>query len=190
MHRILITGSREWSNRDLIREALMTHAGEDATEHPENTVLIHGANPRGADTLGAQEAEKLGYTIEAYPADWRRGKVAGNLRNQDMVDTGADVCLAFPTSSSRGTWDCVRRAKAAGIEVVIIREQSEQTEHDVVAARAIRRAAVEGTQDRGHAIYDDAGPEELGEESLTRGKQEPESPSPDLFSQFGVDPLR
>jgi hypothetical protein len=34
-----------------------------------------------------------------------------------MVDLGADLCLAFPMPRSRGTWDCVRRAKKAGIVV-------------------------------------------------------------------------
>jgi hypothetical protein len=33
----------------------------------------------------------------------------------------ARLCLAFPTPSSRGTWDMVRRATAAGIEVEVHR---------------------------------------------------------------------
>lgn len=40
-----------------------------------------------------------------------------------MVDLGADICLAFPTKSSIGTWDCVRRANAAGIRVIIVPER-------------------------------------------------------------------
>ena len=58
--------------------------------------------------------------METHPADWStHGRAAGPIRNQQMVDRGADICLAFPTSSSIGTWDCVRRAKAAGIPVEI-----------------------------------------------------------------------
>lgn len=78
------------------------------------------------------------YTIiaEPHPADWfrdcdencqhrprRRGErcpAAGPLRNQHTVDLGADKCIAAPTEGSRGTWDCVRRAKAAGIPVRVV----------------------------------------------------------------------
>jgi hypothetical protein len=41
----------------------------------------------------------------------------GNYRNQHMVDLGARICLAFPLPSSRGTYDCMARAEAAGIPV-------------------------------------------------------------------------
>jgi hypothetical protein len=52
-------------------------------------------------------------------AGWR---AAGVLRNTWMVEHGPkpDVCLAFPGPGSRGTWDCVRKAAAFGIEVVVI----------------------------------------------------------------------
>lgn len=43
---------------------------------------------------------------------------AGLVRNQLMVDLGADICLAFPLPGSRGTWDCMGRAEAAGIKVI------------------------------------------------------------------------
>jgi hypothetical protein len=38
-----------------------------------------------------------------------------------MVAAGADVMLAFPTTGSRGTWSAVRLARAAGIEVRVVR---------------------------------------------------------------------
>lgn len=106
-------------------------------------VVVHGKCPTGADEIADMwciRAELiLGYqvTVERYPADWQRtcdgrctharrfknGKPwcpsAGPLRNQYMVNLGADECLAFPLPGSRGTWDCVRRARAAGIPVVI-----------------------------------------------------------------------
>lgn len=43
---------------------------------------------------------------------------AGGVRNQEMVNLGGYlVCLAFPLAGSRGTWDCVARARVAGIPV-------------------------------------------------------------------------
>lgn len=76
--------------------------------------------------------------LERHPADWpncgrlcpddggkhrrtRQGAtycpLAGHARNQDMADAGADVCLAFPTKRSRGTFDMIKRAATAGITV-------------------------------------------------------------------------
>lgn len=58
---------------------------------------------------------RLEFQVEPHPADWSRGKRAGHDRNQLMVDLGADAVLAFPTRSSRGTYDCAARVERAGI---------------------------------------------------------------------------
>lgn len=123
MKRILITGSRNWSFVDGIGFAIIDHEpGWNAGERLP-CVIVHGA-ARGADTIAANWAEKWQLNAEAHPADWKKhGKAAGPIRNQEMVDLGADVCLAFPTEGSIGTWDCVRRAKKAGIPVFVYREE-------------------------------------------------------------------
>lgn len=56
--------------------------------------------------------------VRAFPADWHRdGKAAGPIRNRRMLLEGMpDLVVAFP--GGRGTADMVRRARAAGIEVV------------------------------------------------------------------------
>ena len=43
-------------------------------------------------------------------------------RNQRMVDAAepGDHCLAFPDPESRGTWDCVRRARERGLVVFVL----------------------------------------------------------------------
>jgi hypothetical protein len=47
---------------------------------------------------------------------------AGPIRNQEIIDTAAEMCLAFyrAISSSKGTKDCVRRTIAAGIPTYLI----------------------------------------------------------------------
>ncbi len=115
--RIIVTGSRNWTNRDLIRRALRV---EMLFDKPENVTVVHG-DARGADRIAGEVAKELGMNVEEYPADWKQyGKKAGPIRNQKMVDLGADVCLAFPMSDSRGTWDCMTRAERAGIPVAEI----------------------------------------------------------------------
>lgn len=120
--RILITGSRDWADwhrvQIAIREALFAY--QDSRDRLSDAVVVHGG-ARGADACAAVVAPRMGLRTEEHRADWARdGKAAGPLRNQRMVDLGADVCLAFPMPGSRGTWDCVRRAEAAGIPVQVI----------------------------------------------------------------------
>lgn len=118
--RILVTGSRLWSNRELVRKALFD---EGVKISPKGTkwsdiTLVHGA-AKGLDTLAAEVAEELGMQIEPYPADWSTfGKAAGPRRNSVMVASGADVALAFPLGRSLGTRNCMRLCEKAGIPVI------------------------------------------------------------------------
>lgn len=118
MTRVLVTGSRHWSNRGLVEAAL--EAIGEANGH-QNLVVVHGHCPTGADhwaDLWAQANAHRGVTLERHPADWQQlGKAAGPVRNEEMVQAGADIVLAFLTPDSRGTKDCVRRAERQGLQV-------------------------------------------------------------------------
>ncbi|HQR18333.1 MAG TPA: SLOG family protein [Gemmatimonadales bacterium] len=121
-YRILVTGSREWG--DLPSVARELAALRRRVDAGREIVVVHGA-AKGLDVTADFAATSLHMTTEPHPADWAtHGKGAGPIRNQAMVDLGADVCLAFPTKSSVGTWDCVRRANAAGIRVIIVPERA------------------------------------------------------------------
>lgn len=109
--RILVTGSRRWTDTKLIHEVLEPWF----TSHPD-AVLVHGAAV-GADTIAKNIWVSFGGKVEPHRADWSKyGKAAGPIRNREMVEAGADVCLAFMLPDSTGTADCVKRAKAAGIK--------------------------------------------------------------------------
>jgi hypothetical protein len=124
-----VTGSRDLTDRDLVIEAI----ADCVTGDPDHAVKAHtvvvGDCLTGADyfardfwqqiiaSFGNPETQE---NLTVHKADWaKHGKAAGPLRNQAMVDSGADVCLAFykTGAGNRGTTDCVRRAKAAGIPV-------------------------------------------------------------------------
>lgn len=69
----------------------------------------------------------MGHVPEIHPAEWHvHGPAAGPMRNQAMVDLGADVCFAFGELQrmkrgklrNTGTGDCVERCRKAGIRVV------------------------------------------------------------------------
>jgi SLOG family YspA-like protein len=114
--RILVTGSRNWTRSDLVITAIRK-AIRDAGD-PDHVVIIHGG-AQGADHAAAQYAARQGLPVERYVANWRtQGTAAGPIRNQEMVNAGADICLAFPLGESPGTRDCMRRARKAGIPVI------------------------------------------------------------------------
>ena len=117
-YTILVTGSRHWSNWDAVYNAIKN------LKPPKDAILVHGG-ATGADRIAYACAGQLGIKSIAVRADWSKyGKAAGPIRNQEMIDTyRPDVCLAFPWEDSRGTWDCVQRAKKAGIKVIVIRDE-------------------------------------------------------------------
>lgn len=111
MPRVLVTGSRDWENRDAIRQAFL---GYDSV--PEETLLVSGACPTGADAIAEEIAAELGWSIERHPANWNfYGKRAGFVRNSEMVKAGADVCFAFIRNESKGASMTASLAEKADI---------------------------------------------------------------------------
>lgn len=122
---LLVTGSRDWTNKEAIKQVLGQFCeGEVVT-------LMHG-DCRGADRLSEEALRELEaegvlevMDVERYPADWGLyGRAAGPVRNKRMVGMGPDLVLAFHENlkESKGTADCVRKAKAADIRVVVVEE--------------------------------------------------------------------
>lgn len=118
--RVLVCGGRDYTDRDRVHNTLCQI---DADRGPI-TCIIHGA-ATGADNEGmiwAQMMAESGRSITHAPfaAEWRKhGRAAGPIRNQRMLDVGRpEIVIAFP--GGRGTTDMVRRARSAGIEVMVM----------------------------------------------------------------------
>ncbi|MFD3594360.1 SLOG family protein [Nocardia sp. NPDC058640] len=140
--RLLVTGSRNWTNRPIIYESLRLAWRHLQRDEPNDVpiTLVHGA-AQGADTIAAEmwANRSVWYgrrpPVEPHPADWdhcdptcrhapryrrdgtRYCSAAGPRRNLEMIAAGADLCLAFPLGRSIGTQHCIRHARAAGIPV-------------------------------------------------------------------------
>lgn len=124
--RVLVTGSRDWNDHIRVWNALLV--GTTGLLQGDEIFFVHGACPTGTDRHVADFVERLnrpGITQEPHPADWKRhGKAAGPIRNQQMVDAGADLCLAFILNNSRGATGCARMAEQAGIPVSYYRMET------------------------------------------------------------------
>jgi len=132
--RVLICGGRYFSDYQAVREELR----RIERDQQPFTYIIQGECPTGADKMARIYADKhrIPCTSEFRP-DWdnldvpgarikrnRLGKLynanAGPDRNKRMMDEGKpDLVVAFPGGD--GTADMVRKAKAAGIEVIEVR---------------------------------------------------------------------
>lgn len=111
--RVIVTGSRNFQDYELM---LTTLKGLRVAWPDAHIVIVHGAY-RGADNLAEAAAVALGYETDPNPADWNKHKRgAGPIRNKQMVDKGADLCLGFPVGESAGTYGCMDLAAEADIQ--------------------------------------------------------------------------
>lgn len=136
--RVIVTGDRKWYAPDMAEQVL----NRLILRYGPGLVVVHGA-ATGIDRSFAEACGEVGVDQEAHPARWeeldhpeavirydKRNRPynanAGPIRNQTMVDDGAEMCLAFhrAISSSKGTKDCARRALAAGIPSYLIASEA------------------------------------------------------------------
>ena len=121
--KVIVCGSREWNNewcRTLVDNEL-----ERLIKSNDEMFVIHGGCSKGADRFASEWCKRTLPHVFAYEkvyvADWdKEGKKAGLVRNQQMADDGADLCLAFWNGTSKGTEYMIKAAAQAGIIVKII----------------------------------------------------------------------
>lgn len=106
--RLLVCGSRDYSNVTRLEAILDGIHRKHAIE-----ILIHGAcHLGGADLLADAWAKSRRVPVDPFPVRESDGPWpgAGPERNRRMLIVGYPThCVAFPGSSSRGTWDMVRK---------------------------------------------------------------------------------
>jgi hypothetical protein len=93
--------------------------------HGPGITIIHGGAP-GVDNSFASACRGLGTSTEPHLADWKGlGNIAGPARNKEMVDSGADLCIALHRSfaKSKGTKNCILHALNAGIPTYLIEDE-------------------------------------------------------------------
>lgn len=132
--RIMVTGSRKWTDEQAIRMALFPWFFMD-----EDITLVHGG-AEGADQQAEKAAKVLEQLVNSHPYNgdvtlkvevirpqYRKGdydwnKWAPKKRNLDMLDTKPDVVLAFKLGYGRtgGTQFTIEHAQRRGIPVWVV----------------------------------------------------------------------
>jgi len=113
--RVLVCGGRDYTDGIRIYAALGALRAERGLSY-----IIHGG-ARGADSFAGDWAHGFLIPVREFLPDYNRysPKLAPLMRNQLMLDEGKpDLVVAFPGGS--GTADLVRRARKAGVEVMVM----------------------------------------------------------------------
>lgn len=100
MLRLVVTGSRDFKNKSLVRQWIFEAVDEFRATSKElqyrpvdwtvlsHVTLIHG-RARGFDSLAAEVARDCGMIIHDFPADWNViDSAAGHSRNWEMIIKG------------------------------------------------------------------------------------------------------
>ena len=142
--RIQITGSRDFTDWQIVHDAIVEQMIEPFKSGEQVTVVHGGA--KGADTLAGQAMFDYSWVdVEVYPANWddcgnncnpshwryRNGEPycprSGFVRNAKMIALKPDVVLAFKKrgSGNRGTQGTIDLATKAGIPVIEYWQEAE-----------------------------------------------------------------
>lgn len=117
MRAVVVTGSREWTRSTEVFDVLDGRLPD---------LVIHGDCETGADRIADGVAGQLDLQCLPMRAQWvKYGRSAGPIRNGHMVSVAVSLracgwqvtCEAFPLATSKGTWDCMSKMRAAGFEV-------------------------------------------------------------------------
>lgn len=120
---VIVTGSRDWTDRDAVWTALDEH---------RPGLVVHGGC-RGADREADLWCQARSVPRRVMPAYWKRpdgshNHRAGPERNLAMLERyPRALVLAFPGPKSRGTWHCVGAARARGMTVHVYEPQPHPT---------------------------------------------------------------
>lgn len=130
--RVIATGWRHWDksevNVDLAYLFLDQLLDLILLTNDPVLQLIHGDAPGGdqvvqswAEANQEHHGELVVPDPLKFPAKWSKyGNAAGPLRNQEMILGGADLVLGLLHPESRGTVDCLAKAKKAKIPRMVL----------------------------------------------------------------------
>jgi hypothetical protein len=112
--RLALIGSRNFTDYNIFTEFVASTLLKWNLSINDIEFVVSGG-AAGADTLAEKWSLDNNIPIKVFKPDWKKfGKAAGPLRNTDIINEATHV-IAFPTSTSIGTWDSIRKSQKKGI---------------------------------------------------------------------------
>src|SRR5262245_48156791 len=103
--RVIFTGSRDWQDEAAV-ETVLVQCVNEAQARGEVLTVVHGGY-RGLDMMVDGLGRRMGLEPESFGTRFAElGRRAGGLRNKAMVDSGAELCVAFALDCAKK--DCHR----------------------------------------------------------------------------------
>ena len=113
--KVIIAGGRDFNDYDSLKSFC-----DHLLQNKDDVEVVCGL-ARGADQLGKDYAEKMGYPVARFPAQWDEfGKSAGYIRNEQMAKY-ADAVIIFWDGNSKGTKHMIDLAKKHELNLRIFR---------------------------------------------------------------------
>lgn len=122
--RVIVSGSRDWEGiyAETRIQTILNVLLALADSIGQKLTIVHGDCPTGVDAIVdrwclRREDQVI---IDPHPADWSMGPRGGPIRNQYMVNRGADMCLVFMKDGSRGASNIAALARQADIPTFVV----------------------------------------------------------------------
>ncbi len=123
IHRIIIAGSKAWPVEDepQVRVPVTDWVLANTIEG-DTLTFIRGDFVSGVDTfvdvIAASFTGPRIVTVETYPTNPIYGSFKDQVRNRQMLDSGAEVVMVFVNSESESAGNLARMASKANVPVV------------------------------------------------------------------------
>ena len=114
MFYVLVSGKRNFDDYHAFKQFM-----DDSLQEVKDDIEIIAGEARGADYLAKIYASEKGYSYKGFPAYWEKfGNAAGPIRNSEMINYIKEKngkAVFFLDGMSKGTGDCLRKARSCGI---------------------------------------------------------------------------
>lgn len=114
MFYVLVSGKRDFTDYKRFCRAM----DESLADISDEIEIVEGG-AKGTDALARCYAMERGFALKEMKAFWNiKGRAAGPIRNSEMVKfvSGHDCkAVFFWDGKSKGTGDCLKKARKAGI---------------------------------------------------------------------------
>jgi hypothetical protein len=115
--KVGIVGSRFFDDFAYLEKIVNYYESKNGTI---TTIISGGA--KGADSLAEKYAEKYHKKLVIHHAIWKKNGVynpRAGLERNTLIVNDADYIIAFPSKTSKGTYDTINKAEKAGVRVKI-----------------------------------------------------------------------